>query len=129
MSRKPGEWARWSLLVALSLSFHAVHAASCEDVRVVVVSSQYNNVHVAFSGGSAYVTSYATGALENLPLVGTMLGGCPLPDNPTYAYAHMMTSGRQRHSSLRCRATAAVRATPCRFHRRSVVTTALLAVS
>jgi hypothetical protein len=85
MSRKPSEWARWSVLVALSLSFHAVHAASCEDVRVVV-SGYCSNVHVAFSGGSAYVTSYATGAPENLPLAGTMLGGCPLPDNPTCVF-------------------------------------------
>lgn len=155
MNRKPSEWARWSVMVALSLSFHAVHAASCEDVRVLV-SGYYSNVHVydactgaylrnlddtgrirgpqavkigpdgklwvvseeastllrydpstlefadtfarvelgwgmtgvAFSGGSAYVTSYAndalrkfdiaTGAAENLPLAGTLLGG---PDN------------------------------------------------
>lgn len=91
MNRKPSERAQWSVLVALCLSFHAVHAASCENVRVVV-SGYCSNVHVACSGGSAYATSHATGALENLPLARTMLGGCPLRDNPTCAYTRTMTS-------------------------------------
>lgn len=82
MSREPNEWARWSVPVASSLSFHAVHAVSCKDVRVRV-SGYCSKVHVAFSGGSAQVTSYATGAPENLPLARTRLGGCPLPHNPT----------------------------------------------
>lgn len=87
MSRKPSEWARWSVLVALCLSFHAVHAASCEDVRVVL-SGYCSHVRVAFSDGSAYLTSFATGALENLPLASTRFGGCPVPDNQTCAYTH-----------------------------------------
>jgi len=156
MSRKSGWWARCSVLFSLSFSLHAVQAATCDDVRVLV-SGYYSNVHVydactgaflrnlddsgriqgaqavkigpdgklwvvseeadtllrydastlefvdtfarlpldwgltgvAFNGGSAYVSSYATsalrkydiatGALENLPLAGvTVLKG---PDN------------------------------------------------
>ncbi len=156
MSRKSNVWARCSVLLSLSFSLHAVQAATCDDVRVLV-SGYYSNVHVydactgaflrnlddsgriqgaqavkigpdgklwvvseeadtllrydaatldfvdtfarvpldwgltgvAFSGGSAYLSSYATSALrkydiatgvaENLPLAGiTVLKG---PDN------------------------------------------------
>lgn len=155
MNRKPTGWARCSVLLSLCFSLHAVQAASCEDVRILV-SGYYSNVHVydacsgaylrnlddagrirgaqavkigpdgklwvvsedantllrydattldfidtfarvepewgmtgvAFSGGSAYVSSYGTGALrkfdiatgaaENLPAAGQLLRG---PDN------------------------------------------------
>ncbi len=155
MNRKRNAWARCLVLFSLYFSLSAVHAASCEDVRILV-SGYYSNVHVydactgaylrnlddtgrirgaqavkigpdgklwvvseeastllrydattlafvdtfarvdpgwgmtgvAFSGNSAYVSSYATGALrrfdiatgaaENQPLAGALLRG---PDN------------------------------------------------
>lgn len=63
MGRKPSERARRPVLVASCLSFHAVRAASCENVGVAV-SGYYRNVYAACSGGSAYATSYATRARE-----------------------------------------------------------------
>ncbi len=45
MSRKSSWWARCSVLFSLSFSLHAVQAATCDDVRVLV-SGYYSNVHV-----------------------------------------------------------------------------------
>lgn len=54
MSRKSTGWARCSVLLSLCFSLNAVHAASCEDVRILV-SGYYSNVHVYDACTGSYV--------------------------------------------------------------------------